>query len=156
MEIEAAAEAAALISMILNLTCAPRGVTTSTVSPFLRPMIALPTGDSFESFCSAGFASAEPTMWYSIVSFASTSRSRTTEPTETTLVSTSLGVDHARVREPLLELGDLVLEHRLLVLRVVVLGVLGDVAELARRRGCGRRPRGGGRPQVSSSCLSVS
>ena len=42
-----------------------------------------------------------------------------------------VGVDHARVREPLLELRDLVLEHRLLVLRVVVLGVLGDVAELA-------------------------
>ena len=47
-------------------------------------------------------------------------------------MSTSLRVDHARVGEPLLELGDLVLEHRLLVLRVVVLGVLGDVAELAR------------------------
>src|SRR5918994_2384342 len=39
-------------------------------------------------------------------------------------------VDHARRQEPLLELGDPVLEHRLLVLRVVVLGVLGDVAEL--------------------------
>ena len=33
--------------MILNLTLLPRGVITSTVSPFLRPMIALPTGDSF-------------------------------------------------------------------------------------------------------------
>ena len=42
------------------------------------------------------------------------------------------GVDHAGVREPLFQLRDLVLEHRLLVLRVVVLGVLGDVAELAR------------------------
>ena len=39
--------------------------------------------------------------------------------------------DHARREQPLLELGDPVLEHRLLVLRVVVLGVLGDVAELA-------------------------
>jgi hypothetical protein len=28
-------------------------------------MIALPTGDSFESLFSAGLASAEPTMWYS-------------------------------------------------------------------------------------------
>ena len=70
-------------------------------------------------------------MWYSTVSLASTSRSRTTEPTETTLVSTSSRVDHARVEQALLELGDLVLEHRLLVLRVVVLGVLGDIAELA-------------------------
>jgi hypothetical protein len=41
-------------------------------------------------------------------------------------------VDHAGVGQPLLELCDLVLEHRLLVLRVVVLRVLGDVAELAR------------------------
>ena len=47
-------------------------------------------------------------------------------------MSTSFGVDHARVEEPLLELGDLVLEHRLLVLGVVVLRVLGDLAELAR------------------------
>src|SRR2546428_167752 len=46
-------------------------------------MIALPTGDSFESLFSAGFASAEPTMWYSKVCFAATSRSRTVEPTET-------------------------------------------------------------------------
>jgi hypothetical protein len=53
-------------------------------------MIALPTGDSFESFRSAGFASAEPTMKYSVVSFASTSRSLTTAPTETMLVSTRL------------------------------------------------------------------
>ncbi len=41
-------------------------------------------------------------------------------------------VDDARVEEPLLELGDLVLEHRLLVLRVVVLRVLGNVAECPR------------------------
>src|SRR4051794_19555642 len=39
--------------------------------------------------------------------------------------------DHAGVAQPLLERGDAVLEQRLLVLRVVVLGVLGDVAELA-------------------------
>ena len=74
--------------MILNFTFEPRGVTTSTVSPFLRPMIAFPTGDSFESLRSAGLASADPTMKYSTVSFASTSLSRTTEPMETTLVST--------------------------------------------------------------------
>src|SRR5690349_3185656 len=39
--------------------------------------------------------------------------------------------DHARVAEPLLERGDAVLEQRLLVLGVVVLGVLRDVAHLA-------------------------
>ena len=120
--------------MILNFTFEPRGVTTSTVSPFLRPMIALPTGDSFESLRSAGFASADPTMKYSVVSFASTSRRRTTAPIETTLVSTRLLVDDLGVREALLELRDAMLEHHLLVLRVVVLRVLGDLAELARSR----------------------
>src|SRR6266542_2290543 len=70
------------MSMILNLSV-PRGAETSTVSTFLRPMIALPTGDSFDSLFSAGFASAEPTMWYSTVLFAFTSRRRTFVPTET-------------------------------------------------------------------------
>src|SRR3954462_10267950 len=73
---------AALMSMILNFSL-PRGAATSTVSPFLRPVIALPTGDSFESLFSDGSASAEPTMWYSTVLFALTSRRRTFVPTET-------------------------------------------------------------------------
>src|SRR5919106_6604566 len=76
------------MSMILYLSD-PRGATTSTVSPFLRPRMARPTGDSFESFCSAGFASADPTIVYSIVSLASTSRRRTIVPTLTTSVVTS-------------------------------------------------------------------
>ncbi len=42
-------------------------------------------------------------------------------------------VYHASAGEALLELRDLVLAHGLLVLRVVVLRVLGDVAELASR-----------------------
>src|SRR3954454_13707369 len=79
---------AALISRILYFI-APRGAVTSTVSPFLWPMIALPTGDSFESLFCAGFASAEPTMWYSTVCLAATSRSFTFEPTETTSFATS-------------------------------------------------------------------
>src|SRR5205807_2412485 len=62
---------------------------TSTVSPFLWPMMALPTGDSFDSLCSAGFDSAEPTMWYSIVSLAATSRSFTFDPTDTTSLAMS-------------------------------------------------------------------
>src|SRR5581483_3436539 len=73
---------AALLSMILNFR-APRGAATSTTSPFWRPMIALPTGDSFESLFSAGFASAEPTMWYSNVFPCCMSRRRTCEPIET-------------------------------------------------------------------------
>ena len=114
-------------------------MTTSTVSPFLRPMIALPTGDSFESFRSAGFASAEPTMKYSAVSFASTSRRRTTAPTETTLVSTRFLSMTWAFEQALLELRDAVLEHHLLVLRVVVLGVLGDLAELTGSARCAPR-----------------
>src|SRR4029079_15033277 len=45
-----------------------------------------------------------------------------------------LFLDQTRAGEALLELGDLLLDHRLLVLRVVVLRVLGDVAELAGMR----------------------
>ena len=41
------------------------------------------------------------------------------------------GLDHARVRQAVIKLSDPVLEHRLLVLGVVVLRVLGDVTELA-------------------------
>ena len=41
-------------------------------------------------------------------------------------------VDDRRAAQPLLELGDPLLEQGLLVLGVVVLGVLRDVAELAR------------------------
>jgi hypothetical protein len=40
-------------------------------------------------------------------------------------------VDHTSVAQLLLEIGDLLLEHGLLVLGVVVLGVLGDVTELS-------------------------
>ena len=62
-----------------------------------------------------------------------------------------VGVDHARTGESLLELRDLVLEHRLLVLRVVVLGVLGDVAELAR----GADPVGDLAPTVGAQCFEL-
>ena len=121
---------AALISRILNFS-APRGAATSTVSPFLRPMIALPTGDSFESLFSAGFASAEPTMWYSTVLLAGDVAQPHGRADRDAVLRDLLLGDHARREQPLLELGDPVLEHRLLVLGVVVLGVLGDVAELA-------------------------
>src|SRR3712207_1036860 len=84
--------------MILYLR-EPRGAETSTISPFLRPMIALPTGDSFESLRSAGFASAEPTISYSTVSFASRSRRRTRVPIATTPFGTSsFSISRARFR----------------------------------------------------------
>ena len=56
----------------------------------------------------------------------------TTEPTPTASVETLVGVDDLRGAQAILELRDALLEHRLLVLGVVVLGVLGDVTELAR------------------------
>ena len=49
------------MSMILS-RIAPAGTATSTVSPFLCPSRARPTGDSFESRLRAGSASAEPTI----------------------------------------------------------------------------------------------
>src|SRR5579864_2098077 len=70
------------MSIILKVIF-PRGAATSTVPPFLRPMIARPTGVSFESLFDEGSASADPTMWYSTVFPAFTSRSRTFVPIET-------------------------------------------------------------------------
>ena len=109
----------------------PRGAATSTTSPFFLPMIALPTGDSFESFCSAGFASAEPTIRYSNGLVRAHVAQLHVRADRDDVLGDVLLLDHARGQEPLLEQGDPVLDQRLLVLRVVVLGVLGDVAELA-------------------------
>ena len=119
--------------MILNFTFEPRGVTTSTVSPFLRPMIALPTGDSF-SFRSAGFASAgaDDEVLGRLLRIDVAQADDGTDRDDAR-VDLSL-VDQLGVREAFLELGDAMLEHHLLVLRVVVFGVLGDLAELARSR----------------------
>ena len=122
---------AALMSRILYFR-EPRGVATSTVSPFFLPMIALPTGDSFESFELGRVRLRRPDDVVLDRLLASTSRRRTFAPTETTLRSTSPVSITRALTQALLELGDPVLEHRLLVLRVVVLRVLGDVAELAR------------------------
>src|SRR3954466_5343270 len=52
------------IFVILSLRCGPRGTGTDTTSLRLCPSSALPTGDSFDSFISLGFASAEPTILY--------------------------------------------------------------------------------------------
>ena len=92
----------------------------------------MPTGDSLESRFSDGLASVEPTIVYFSDLPEPSSLTDTSEPTRTTFESSSDGVDHRRGAELLLEGGDPRLEHRLLVLGVVVLGVLGDVAELAR------------------------
>ena len=118
--------------MILSFFLGPRGTSTVTTSLRLRPIRALPIGDSFESFCSSGSASVEPTIWNFCESpdflvFDVDDRA------DRDLVGADfLLVDDRGPAQPLFELGDPPLEQRLLVLGVVVLGVLGDVAELAR------------------------
>ena len=62
----------------------------------------------------------------------STSLTRTFEPTDTTSVGTSLASITRADAQLFLQPRDPVLQQRLLVLGVVVLGVLGDVSELAR------------------------
>ena len=65
-----------------------RGVVITTSSPRLRPSSALPTGDSLESFISAGLASAEPTIVY-LFDLPASSLTCTTEPTRTRSVPRS-------------------------------------------------------------------
>src|SRR4051794_4208874 len=50
------------ILVTLSFFFGPRGVSTVTTSFLLLPTSALPIGDSFESLCSIGLASAEPTI----------------------------------------------------------------------------------------------
>ena len=120
------------ILVIFSLRCGPRGTGTETMSLRFLPISALPTGDSFESFISLGFASAEPTILYFdrlvglLVLDVHGRADRHDVGRDVALV------DDGRRAQLVLEVGDLLLEHRLLVLRVVVLGVLGDVAEGAR------------------------
>ena len=118
--------------VILSLRFGPRGTSTVTTSPRLWPTSALPIGDSFESLSSVGSASAEPTIWNFFESPDFWSLTWTRTPTETDVGVDVLLVDDGRAAHPLLELGDPLLEQGLLVLGVVVLGVLHDVAELAR------------------------
>ena len=116
--------------VILSLRVLPLGSDTETSSPRLWPMSALPTGDSLESL-SGGAASAEPT----IVNFrlaALLVLDVDGDADADDVVGELADVDDLRGAQALLELGDPLLEHRLLVLGVVVLGVLRDVAELAR------------------------
>ena len=94
-------------------------------------MIALPTGDSFESLFSDGIrlGRADDVVLDGLVRRDVAETHRGTH--RDAVLRDLLLRDHARREEPLLELGDPVLQHRLLVLGVVVLGILGDIAELA-------------------------
>src|SRR5439155_25304348 len=77
------------ILVIFSLRAGPRGTFTATVSLRLRPISARPTGDSLESLCSCGFASAEPTIVYFTDLPVLTSLTCTTDPTWTTSVESS-------------------------------------------------------------------
>ena len=94
-------------------------------------MIALPTGDSLESLWSAGSASAEPTSAY-----CRTSRLHVLQgdlgADADHVGADAVGVDDDRAAQLILQRVDARLEHGLLVLGVVELGVLGDVAEVTR------------------------
>ena len=79
---------AASIFVIFSLRAGPRGTGTETISPRLWPIRALPTGDSLESFCSDGFASAEPTILYFVDLSVFWSFTWTVTPTVTDSVST--------------------------------------------------------------------
>ena len=111
----------------------PCGTATSIFSPFLRPSSARPTGrlvrDARRHGQRIGLGRADDHVGRLLAALV-LDRDLAAERHG---VARDLGrVDHAGGAQLLLELGDLVLEHRLLVLRVVVLGVLRDVAELAR------------------------
>ena len=95
-------------------------------------MIALPTGDSFDSFSlrRVRLRGADDVVLDRLV------RAHVPEPDlrpDRDLARADLLLrDDARILEPLLERRDARLEMGLVVLRRVVLRVLGDVAELAR------------------------
>src|SRR5256714_4846084 len=76
------------ILVIFSLRLVPLGSATSTVSPFLWPSRALPTGDSLDRR-SGGLASAEPTMT-KVCFLPPSSVTLTCEPTRTTSVERSL------------------------------------------------------------------
>ena len=102
---------------------------TLTASPFLRPMIAWPTGDSLEILSSCGIGLGRADDLVDVLAAVGVARASTLLPRVT--LSFFVGrVDDRGVREDLRDLDDAALDPRLLVLGVVVLGVLGDVAEL--------------------------
>ena len=100
---------------------APRGASTSTMSPSALPRSARPTGDSGET---------PPTLEISIVIFSPSSRSSSTVAADGDDAARRGGVlvDHLRAVQPRAQDRDPPLEQPLLVLRGVVLEVLGEVA----------------------------
>ena len=119
-----------LIASILYVTT-PRGVVTSTDSPFFLPISALPSGDSFERRWFAGSASVEPTIVNSLLR-PLPSLTLIVAPRWDFVLRELRAVDDPRVADVRLELQDAALDEGLFLLRVFVLGVFGDVAEFFR------------------------
>ena len=90
----------------------------------------MPIGDSFESFCSVGFASAGPTIWNFRESPVFWSLTWTSHADRDGVGVDGLLVDQDRAAEAFLELGDPQLEQCLVVVAAAYSG-LGDGGELA-------------------------
>ena len=84
------------ILVIFSSRALPFGSVTLTTSPRLFPSSALPTGDSFDSRFSPGFASVEPTIVYWSDLPEPSSLTLTTEPDAHDVVRQLRGVDHRR------------------------------------------------------------
>ncbi len=110
----------------------PAGITTFTSSPTSCPRRLRASGEATEIRPTLMSASSGPTIW----KVCSSSVSTLTEldlGAELDLAPAELGgIDHLGARERLLEEGDAGHDHALLVLGGVVLGVLLEVAVLAR------------------------
>ena len=119
------------MSMILS-RIAPAGAATSTVSPFLWPIRARPTGDSLESRPGSrvGFGRSDDLVGVGVAVVDVLDAHLRSDRHD--VGGDVLGVDHPGRPKLFLEARDPMLQQRLLVLGVVVLGVLGDVSELAR------------------------
>ena len=128
----AAAQRPTSIFVIFSLRAGPRGTCTETISSRLWPISALPTGDSLESLLlgRVGLGRADDRV---LLRLAGLLVLDVHDRADLHDVGRDLGGvdDRARRASFSSSVGDARLEHRLLVLGVVVLGVLGDVAELA-------------------------
>ena len=116
----------------ISRSSAPTGIDTVTTSPTFLPRMAWPTGDSLESraFVGIRLGRADQGVYADVAGLLVTEGDGAADAD---LVGVDLGVlDDPSAAQLLLQQPDAVLEQGLLVLGVVVLGVLADVAELAR------------------------
>ena len=109
---------------------APTGTGTVTTSPTRLPMMAWPTGDSFESRALVGIGLGRAHQGVD-ADLAGVLVAQGDRAADAHLVGVDLGVfDDPRAAKLLLQKADAMLEQGLFVLGVVVFGVLRDVAEI--------------------------